>query len=379
MNLFDDSVRNRKEGRQPRETIWGVLNRSAQPVAKPVRMELEKWFAGYPSVHRKGLRQRLKSRNDEQFYAAFFELYLHAVLRALGFDPKIPCGDARKKAMQDFVVHKAVQLLFRVEAKFLWKEKEHDIQDKYMREIERALNEVSSDRLLFALGFQGQFTGQPAYGQVKGVFEDWLRSNEKSLLALAPGDRDRLRDQPCFQIKEQGAILNIYIAAVRGPADKCRRAFCAWSPGVQHMQTDRRIRRELRGKATKYGKMQEPYIIAMATNDHVDELDMCNALLGEEVFGRNWTRRKLNGFWYGPRGPQNTRVSGVLIVPELSFERIAEIEPLFYPNPWADNPLPKDTLPFAYCELRDDGSMRETTRSRTIRGLLGLGKDWPRR
>lgn len=81
------------------------------------------------------------------------------------------------------------------------------------------------------------------------------------------------------------------------------------------------IRKSIQDKATKYGELDLPYIVAINVIDEFEsddsDIDISNALFGEEQFTvifrgnelidqRPW--RKSNGAWYGPEGAQNRRV-----------------------------------------------------------------------
>src|SRR6266508_6440058 len=65
---------------EPHFTYW---NRSARPLARHIRQELELWYAHYPDGTN-DLRSRFRSADDVQHQAAFFELFLHELLLRLG-------------------------------------------------------------------------------------------------------------------------------------------------------------------------------------------------------------------------------------------------------------------------------------------------------
>ncbi len=51
MKLFDDNVRTYDGLREPRESIYQFLNRSARPEYEETRNLLEKWFQDYPEPY----------------------------------------------------------------------------------------------------------------------------------------------------------------------------------------------------------------------------------------------------------------------------------------------------------------------------------------
>ena len=79
----------------PKEGAFAYLGRSARPEADAIRSTVEDWLNGYPPEEADTLAARLRSRRDDQHLAAFFELLLHRLLRALGHrilavEPKLP-------------------------------------------------------------------------------------------------------------------------------------------------------------------------------------------------------------------------------------------------------------------------------------------------
>jgi hypothetical protein len=84
--LFDDRRRNDPSERKPGEHTWRFLDRVDDPVFDRVRRLLNAWYARYPPEHRTKLRGNLARGGNKQFHSAWFELYLHELHRALGFD-----------------------------------------------------------------------------------------------------------------------------------------------------------------------------------------------------------------------------------------------------------------------------------------------------
>ena len=107
--------------------------------------------------------------------------------------------------------------------------------------------------------------------------------------------------------------------------------------------------RSLKAKASKYGTLVAPFVIAANTMaDHFDRVDAMEALFGKERyhFG-TWDHpldepemtRAADGLWHGPKGPSATRVSAVLITNALSPWTVAVVKPVVYHNPWAAQPI----------------------------------------
>lgn len=121
ITLFDESPRT---DRSPYVSTCEWLNKSALPEAVAIRETLERWFADYPNRGREeekrkkkqDLCRRFNSGAKDDFYSAFFELYLHELLRGLGcgVDIEVPASGARKRP--DFLVEAPCGETFYLEA-----------------------------------------------------------------------------------------------------------------------------------------------------------------------------------------------------------------------------------------------------------------------
>src|SRR5690606_15633162 len=89
---------------RPGETQYEFLDRTAMEPFARLREVLERWFSDLPVDRRAELRTRFKSKDERHSLAAFWELYLHASMRAAGyqveFHPETPEGKGRP----DFLV-----------------------------------------------------------------------------------------------------------------------------------------------------------------------------------------------------------------------------------------------------------------------------------
>ncbi len=387
MGLFSDIERTVTDGRSVGEAVWAVLDRSPRPEFSRVRTVLEEWFGAYPRAEREQLRRRLKSRRDHNFNSAFFELYLHAFLMREGFEVEVPRSTRKCKTIYDFTVRREGELAFKLEAKCVEPEKEHSSQDRYFRQVHNALQDVDSPSLAFGLTVEGQFAVQPPYRKIAREFGSWLRESTSSVVALLKEGRGHSK-LPFFQTEEAGALLRATPIYLRSPDCESNNSIVIWFPVLRWPQTDRKLRKGLKNKASKYGKMSVPYVVAASVGEICDDVGIQNALLGDEgfMFGGGpagpqtgaVAYRERNGFWWGPDGAQNTRVSAVFIVSELFPWSVSAQEPVVYHNPWAQNPLPIETLRFTQ-KVADPVSGKFMTREGiSVSELFGLPKGWPR-
>ncbi len=110
------------------------------------------------------------------------------------------------------------------------------------------------------------------------------------------------------------------------------------------------LRNALEAKASSYGELTEPFMIAVNCLEHIDDIDIMEALFGKE----NWIvgidpsnpdraprvdmQRVLDGFWTAKSGPEYTRISGVLLFLRYKVWDIENAEVRLYHNPWAKKP-----------------------------------------
>jgi len=104
VGVFEQGPRIDGRPRQPKESAYGYLNRSARPEAERERERIEDWFGRYPVAESRDLALRLRSRLDDQHRAALFELRLHEHLIRSGHHLAIEPKLAHSWKSPDFLV-----------------------------------------------------------------------------------------------------------------------------------------------------------------------------------------------------------------------------------------------------------------------------------
>ena len=138
------------------------------------------------------------------------------------------------------------------------------------------------------------------------------------------------------------------------------------------------LTRSIRSKGSRYGKLDEPYILAVnSVDDTLGHRHIMDALFGAEQIvhqgGRVWQGRAFDGAFGAARQSKFTRVSAVLVVSNLVPWSVAQSEPVLYCNPWCSKPEPS-----VFCRLgrADPPEMMEIEREAAPE-IFGLGADWP--
>jgi hypothetical protein len=126
-----------------------------------------------------------------------------------------------------------------------------------------------------------------------------------------------------------------------------------YSGDVQFMKNDVTIKDAIRNKAGRYGKPDLPYIVCINATGTIgiDDYEVDNALLGSLAVEYNinaptpderWVRKR-DGFFYGPQGPEYTRVSAVFIT-NVQPANYKSAEYRLFLHPFAALPLPMESL-----------------------------------
>jgi len=152
------------------------------------------------------------------------------------------------------------------------------------------------------------------------------------------------------------------------------------------INTSDAIRKEIAGKATRYGTLDRPFVIALNVTSEwgCDDDDVVDALFGTETeilqrtengVAHMGSRRKPDGAWQGPTGPSNTRNSAVLVVKNVQPWNVPQVHQRLYLNPHAPRPLGVllDQLPRA--EVVND--RLQFRNGMTSADLFGLSPRWP--
>ncbi|WP_038384411.1 hypothetical protein [Bradyrhizobium elkanii] len=379
MSIFDDIPREDDNLPLPHETQFAYLNRSGRPEATRVREKVEAWFAAYPETHRDALIARFRSAIDDQHRSAFFELFLYHLLLARGckiiaIEPKLEHTDKSP----DFLVENSKGERFYLEAVQASGLSNQEVAAQ--ARLNTALSAIdSTPSPLHFLDLK--VTGSPTHP----LSTKKMKTALKSWIAGLPTD-ETARDAAPFVWEEHGAKIQLS-AWTRNKPDEQGRAIGIRRSPVMRIDPSQEIRPGFKKKASRYGKLDHPYVVALnALSTHHSELVVHDALFGTPYVriskGPNGEEivedlRRPDGVWYGPPDgrPQNTRLSGVLALMKIDPWNFAAKTGLLIPNPWAEKPLPDLGLGTAELVVVEDEFEREE--GKPMHELVGLPAVWP--
>lgn len=365
--LFSDAPRidfaKNSHGRSTSE----FLDRTADPAFSRVRDLLEAWFAAYPEGDddKKDLRRRLTKNDDAQFHAAFFELYLFALHRALGFAMEGHPTLAGVGTHADFRATRA-DGAFLLEATIPDQGPAARGREQRRAEVVDAINRIESPDFGIIFDIEAEGAQAPAMRDVVRRTRRWLTGLDWSEI------RARQTAEPRAELPSRedhaGAWTFSFRAWPRSPEARGQgHDTITMGPsdgGV--FAHDETLRARLERKAKKYGTeaLDEPLVIAVRVDGMgADDRDVATALYGPSVGTWNPAKRTVErtprrgeGLWQRDGAPRNRQVTAVLAYDtELRPWSVSRVRPTLWRNPDASCALPE--LPWDQAVLGADGQV----------------------
>ncbi len=382
MTLFDDTVRTDPSPRTATEDTFAFLNRVETPFWCEVRRVLEEWFARFPADHADELRKRFRSRHPGHHRSAWWELYLHELCVCLGYDvtvhPELP--DSAKHP--DFELRRGDSRLY-LEAAVVFSgivSDDHDAPGW----LQDAINRVDNGNFFVNLKSVDSAGAERLKNrEIAAPLQQWLD-------ALDPDDVTRQYEQaevlPSYHLSCRGWDVAFEAIPVkpeaRGRPDHRVLGMGLMQGGV--VNDVEQLKSTLKSKTGQFGQPDVPAVIAvLCESSFMETLDIEQALFGSEAFQLPWGGggeprliRQRNGLWTRRDGPQNQRVSAVMTAVGLHHANAADVIPHLWINPWANRPL-NEGWPFPSATASDRGEISYSGAQPDMRGLLGVGTDWP--
>lgn len=376
--LFDDVERSDSGPARYSEDSFSFLNRVRGPYWERIRDELNSWYDAFPDESR-DLWRRFRSHDHRQHYGAWWELYLHRLLSAIGFDvtpnTQLPGGRSRPDLLavrgeQSFYVE-AVTVFSGVVASTPRSALEPAIFD--------AINTIDASNFFVSVGFARTGTSMPKRAQIIQPIEDWLNAH----------DPDRVLEMTAAELPTTQIAINDWLLDLRliprSPEHRRRpdNQLIGMHGLMAGFTNDReKIYRALERKKRQHRAPDGPMVIAvLATNGFVGNDEIIGALFGSEAVrlnvatGESTLTRNPDGFWVGTRGPTSKKVSAVLMGVNVLPTTCAHSAPSLWHHFAPDRALDVD-LPLADVQVVDD-ALTFTDAPRPPHELLGLSADWP--
>lgn len=389
IKLFDEMNRDYIGPALYNEPKFNYLNRSARSECEKICNLLEQWFKNFPSEVQDELRTRFRSKDNRQHLSAFFEIYLYQLLSNSGFTCEIHPTLADRTTHPDWKVLNSKKPLFYLEATLAALSDTDTSAKARENQVYDTLNRMKSPNFFIWVEVHGTPTTNPSGANIRKFLQRKLSNLDPNMIAkqFEEGGLEALPHWNWEDKDWQITFFPIPKNEARGKPD-VRSIGGKMDDALRLVAPHIRIKKSIQDKATKYGNLDLPYIVAINVTDEfmVDDIDIANALFGEEqlttilsrnkVIGHKFSR-KPNGVWYSLNGAQNRRVSAALFVVNLTPGNITKITPVLWHNPWANYPLSPDIwpLPQLVPDRKDNRLVKYDGKSAWQ--LLGLSPNWP--
>lgn len=382
--LFDNFERTETTPSTHQESSFEFLNRIAGAYWEHPRKLMEEWLDRVPNDEEyNDLRQRFRSRDDEQFRSAFLELYLHESLIRAGYavtvHPEIQ-GTGRRP---DFLARRH-GLEFYVEAISPGSSPTQNAAANRRAVLFDTVNRLGDPNFFLLLDELEEGIAPPSSARLRDDLRRWLAKLDPD----ASWDPDAA---PRRRWESGGWAVTFRAVPKRPEARGSRpneRTIGAYGHSRAEFVDDApAIKKALATKHREYGSLGAPFMIAVGTYmQDRDRWHSSNALYGHLLVQVDTTPdgsvasrqvRQADGYFGTPPQWANRNVSGVLLVNQLMpyYVQRAEVTLWRHPNPVHKLPdevgLPGETLSF------NNGMLAEAKAPMAAAQFFGLPDPWP--
>jgi hypothetical protein len=377
--LFDETQRTDGSPGLRTEDSFSFLNRARGIVWERIRNQLDGWYAAFPDVDG-DVRRRYRSRDPRQHYAAWWELYLHAVFSALGYELTVHPQVAGHKGHPDFLAERGSESFY-IEAVTVFSGiVDQSRRSKLEAAVLDAIDTVDASLFMVRIGFERVGQAMPPASSIVDPIEAWLATLDvDDMFAKYPGGYSPARKRIAFGdwLIELKPIARA--AEYRGCPDNRLIGIGPISAG--YTNDVQQIRRAVTRKKKQLGTPDKPLVVgALAPSGTVDNWVIQNVLFGSEAvrLGPGDTTaltRSPDGSWIGKRGPATKRMSALLMGTGIVPNTCARAWPSLWHHFDPTYALEAD-LPFSSTRVVDERLAVEDAK-RSASEVLGLPADWP--
>ncbi len=383
-HIFDDGRRTDAAPAKHGESTYEFLNRVAGDYWEHPRALMQTWLNRISEDQdRKDLRQRFRSRDDDQFRSAFLEVYLHECLVSAGYavtiHPVVPGSSHRP----DFRAEGNGQVMF-VEAIAPGTSAEAKAAAQRRAVLFDTVNQLRDPNFILWLEDLEEATSPPASARLRSYLRNWVAD-------LDPDSIPDIANAPTRRWQHDGWSATFRAIPKRPEARGTRpndRAIGVYGHGEASFIDDvPAIIKSLTAKHHAYGDLGAPFIIAVGTYIFdTDGWQTTNAMYGrvavelsESPTGELLTRemRQPDGYFGVPPTWANDHVAGVLLVNQLMPYYVQRAEVTLWRHPLPLHPLPEDLGPPWRSVAVRNHNLTETLPAMKAHEFLGLPEPWP--
>lgn len=376
--IYDDRERTDPAPQRNGESSFAFFNRVGGAYWKQSRALHQGWAERLGDREYADVRSALRSDNNAQARSAFLELYLHECLLRSGHRVVVHPEAPKSNNRPDFLaIGDAYQVY--IEAIAPGTSKGEQSRAARTADLLASVDRVGDPNFTLV-------TNEIVGGPISAPSATFRRKIRAWLAGLDP-DRVDIENLPTLSLDIEGWGLTVAAMPLRRSSrGKSRRSIGAYAHyEAQFINDGSKLVAALRAKDSRYGDLSAPFVIAVGINtfDEDDE-DFHDAFYGsvswmlDRLDGDTASRaiRNRDGYFGSPGAWRNRRVSGVLVVDQLSLHNPTQARVNLWLHPDPLNPLPDASMfPGAIREWNGE----EVTRRPALdaRTLLGLPDGWP--
>ena len=321
---------------------YQFLNTSGQPEVQAARNRVQDLFDDYPNVGRRHLLGRLRSKYNQNFQGAFFELVLYRLLNRLGLTPTLSDLDDSQRC-PDFLIADEASSLY-VEATVHDPNKETIKITPHLRDALKKLDSI--DGRGFGLHFSTE-------GELNDLVSKSILTNpiEQRIEQIITGSKDRMDIEITIC---NWKLTGHLVEAENNNDDRFVLGFTIGSETF--INPNNTIRGKISEKTKRYKDLDAPMMLAINSKDMFFDVERhpISALFGKSLWDESVqpprSVRQSDGIWITRKNTlPNSRLAGVLFFRSLDPFTFGPSN-MFYPNPYLDESvLPADLyrLPYA--------------------------------
>jgi hypothetical protein len=377
--IYDDRDRTDLTPQRNGETSFAFFNRADGSLWRHSRALHQEWADRLSDREYAEVRAALRS-DDAQARSAFLELYLHECLVRGGHEVAIHPGLGHTSHRPDFLAKRDSTRVF-IEAIAPGTSRAERAAASRMSALLAALDEVGDGNFLLITTSISPATNSAPAGKFRDRIRRWL--------AHLDPDAVDTEDLPARTFEQDGWSVTVEAMPIKSEnRGNVRRSIGIYAHDEARWIDDgAKLVTALKSKASRYGHLDAPFVIAVGTNSFdEDDEDVCNALYGsvscvvgglgpgEEVTSRGI--RNPDGYFGSPGAWKNRRVSAVLIVDQLPLHDPTGARVALWVHPDPLHPLPSEPM-FPGVIHEWNGQETDKREARDARTLLGLADDWP--
>lgn len=384
MQLFDEIKEMYSLPKRHSEGSWTYLNKTTSDGFAYVRQILQQWFDEYEAAPKKKeqLQQQFRSHESERHLDAFFELYLYQMLKRIGFEIKVEPKIGER--YPDFSIASNLTEEIIVEAKSIypadWFGSEKGIENSLIDYLDEHLD---SPQINLGIEFLRTSSNTLSYSKLLKQVQSWIsKLDVESLLRLPSSE---YHDNPQkLEYRERDSEWQIEFTAYpmrKYIHEKRHRIIHVFGPKVFAPQDAKSLFRALGRKNSHYGEFNKPYLLSInmmsSSLDYDDVFDSLFGTLIHHIYddGSDDFSRHPDGAWWGPRGPQKQRMSGILLFKRLHPTSIGRVEPVLWHNPFAEFPIQPSHFPFKQQIMRNEDRSMQLIEGTFTPTMLGIEID----